>query len=151
MQLELKLQTTSKDGQEEQSSVLKSVVYNFYPRRSKAPPFAVIDLGSCPCACIAVPDGLPVTLLCKAQQMQRFKMLPVEDLKANCSFRFFFRVALVWCIFFIKIGCGPMGHDQKKIGCAASWALGPLPYLENLEHPCVRLPEGNAGGELGEV
>ena len=32
-----------------------------------------------------------------------------------------------------------MGHDKKK-SAAPPPGPGPLPYLENLVHPCVRLP-----------
>jgi hypothetical protein len=32
-----------------------------------------------------------------------------------------------------------MGHDKNK-SAAPPPGPGPLPYLENLVHPCVRLP-----------
>ena len=61
----------------------EETVYDFSPRRWKAPCFAVIDWGDSPFVRRRVPDSVPISLLCEAQRMQCIKMQPIEDLLAN--------------------------------------------------------------------
>ena len=77
LEVEPSSESSSSTCQQEQT------VYDFSPRRWKAPCFAVIDWGDIPFARRPVPDSVPISLLCDAQRIQCFKMQPIEDLLAN--------------------------------------------------------------------
>ena len=55
----------------------------YHPRRGKAPGFVVVQFGTVPLAYRNLPDSVAESLLSSAQRLQRFQMLPAQDIMPN--------------------------------------------------------------------
>ena len=60
-----------------------ATVQMYHPRRGKAPGFVVVQFGTVPLAYRNLPDSFAESLLCSAQRLQRFQMLPAQDIMPN--------------------------------------------------------------------